>query len=193
MILKDGFDNNEIIKMKLEKSYKEILPNITTFIFDVDGVLTDGSVTLLPDGSQIRKMSTRDGYALQLAVKKGFNIIIISGGKNEQVRTRLAGLGIKMIYLGVSDKVDKLEDIIIENDLKREEIVYMGDDMPDYEIMQEVGLATCPKDACSDIREISDYISPYNGGEGCARDIIEQTMKVQGKWKDTSGEKVRSV
>jgi len=193
VILKDGFDNNEIIKMKLEKSYKEILPNITTFIFDVDGVLTDGSVTLLPDGSQIRKMSTRDGYALQLAVKKGFNIIIISGGKNEQVRTRLAGLGIKMIYLGVSDKVDKLEDIIIENDLKREEIVYMGDDMPDYEIMQEVGLATCPKDACSDIREISDYISPYNGGEGCARDIIEQTMKVQGKWKDTSGEKVRSV
>jgi len=99
--------------MKLEKSYKEILPNITTFIFDVDGVLTDGSVILLPDGSQIRKMSTRDGYALQLAVKKGFNIIIISGGKNEQVRTRLAGLGIKMIYLGVSDKVDKLEDIII--------------------------------------------------------------------------------
>lgn len=179
--------------MKLEKSYKEILPNITTFIFDVDGVLTDGSVILLPDGSQIRKMSTRDGYALQLAVKKGFNIIIISGGKNEQVRTRLAGLGIKMIYLGVSDKVDKLEDIIIENDLKREEIVYMGDDMPDYEIMQEVGLATCPKDACSDIREISDYISPYNGGEGCARDIIEQTMKVQGKWKDTTGEKVRSV
>ncbi len=192
-MLKDDFDNNEIIKMKLEKSYKEILPNITTFIFDVDGVLTDGSVTLLPDGSQIRKMSTRDGYALQLAVKKGFNIIIISGGKNEQVRTRLAGLGIKMIYLGVSDKVDKLEDIIIENDLKREEIVYMGDDMPDYEIMQEVGLATCPKDACSDIREISDYISPYNGGEGCARDIIEQTMKVQGKWKDTTGEKVRSV
>jgi len=193
VMLKDDFDNNEIIKMKLEKSYKEILPNITTFIFDVDGVLTDGSVTLLPDGSQIRKMSTRDGYALQLAVKKGFNIIIISGGKNEQVRTRLAGLGIKMIYLGVSDKVDKLEDIIIENDLKREEIVYMGDDMPDYEIMQEVGLATCPKDACSDIREISDYISPYNGGAGCARDIIEQTMKVQGKWKDTTGEKVRSV
>ena len=179
--------------MKLGKSYKEILPHITTFIFDVDGVLTDGSVTLLPDGSQIRKMSTRDGYALQLAVKKGFNMIIISGGKNEQVRTRLAGLGLKMIYLGVSDKVDKLEDILIENDLKKDEIIYMGDDMPDYDVMQKVGLATCPKDACSDIREISDYISPFNGGEGCARDIIEQTMKVQGKWNDVDGEKVRSV
>jgi 3-deoxy-D-manno-octulosonate 8-phosphate phosphatase (KDO 8-P phosphatase) len=179
--------------MKLGKSYKEILPHITTFIFDVDGVLTDGSVTLLPDGSQIRKMSTRDGYALQLAVKKGFNMIIISGGKNEQVRTRLAGLGLKMIYLGISDKVDKLEDILIENDLTKEEIIYMGDDMPDYDVMKEVGLATCPKDACSDIREISDYISPFNGGEGCARDIIEQTMKVQGKWNDTAGEKVRSV
>ena len=179
--------------MKLGKSYKEILPKITTFILDVDGVLTDGSVTLLPDGSQIRKMSTRDGYALQLAVKKGYNMIIISGGKNEQVRTRLAGLGLKMIYLGVSDKIDKLEDILIENTLTRDEIVYMGDDMPDYEIMQEVGLATCPKDACSDIREISDYISPFDGGAGCVRDIIEQTMKVQGKWSDTSGEKVRSV
>ena len=179
--------------MKLNKSYKEILPKITTFIFDVDGVLTDGSVTLLPDGSQIRKMSTRDGYALQLAVKKGYNMIIISGGKNEQVRTRLAGLGLKMIYLGISDKVDKLEDLLIENQITRDEIVYMGDDMPDYEIMQQVGLATCPKDACSDIRAISDYISPFNGGEGCARDIIEQTMKVQGKWNDTSGEKVRSI
>jgi len=179
--------------MKLGKSYKEILPKITTFIFDVDGVLTDGSVTLLPDGSQIRKMSTRDGYALQLAVKKGYNVIIISGGKNEQVRTRLSGLGLKMIYLGVSDKVDKLEDILIENQITKEEIIYMGDDMPDYDIMQQVGLATCPKDACSDIREISDYISPFIGGSGCARDIMEQTMKVQGKWSDNSGEKTRSI
>ena len=179
--------------MKLDKSYKEILPNITTFIFDVDGVLTDGSVTLLPDGSQIRKMSTRDGYALQLAIKKGYNIIIISGGKNEQVRTRLSGLGIKMIYLGIHDKVDKLEDILLENNISRDNIVYMGDDMPDYDIMKEVGLATCPKDACSDIREISDYISPFNGGEGCVRDIIEQTMKVHGKWNDTSGEKIKSI
>ncbi|MEN8138551.1 MAG: HAD hydrolase family protein [Bacteroidota bacterium] len=179
--------------MKLDKSYKEILPNITTFIFDVDGVLTDGSVTLFPDGSQIRKMSTRDGYALQLAVKKGFNIIIISGGKDEQVRTRLNGLGIKMVYLGISDKIEKLEDILIENKLNRDEIVYMGDDMPDFEIMQQVGLATCPKDACSDIREISDYISPFNGGNGCARDILEQTMKVQEKWGDTPEDKTRSI
>lgn len=182
--------------MKIGKSYKELLPNINTFILDVDGVLTDGSVTLLPDGSQIRKMSTRDGYAIQLAIKKGYNIVIISGGKNEQVRTRLAGLGVKMIYLGVSDKIEKLQDILIENDITTEQIVYMGDDMPDYEIMQEVGLATCPKDACSDIREISDYISQEIGGSGCVRDIIEQTMKVQGKWhdnSDASGDKVRSI
>jgi len=179
--------------MKLIKSYKELLPKITTFIFDVDGVLTDGSVTLMPDGSQVRKMSTRDGYALQLAVKNGYTVIIISGGKNEQVRTRLIGLGLKMIYLGVGNKVDKLEDILIENELIKEEIVYMGDDMPDYEIMKEVGLSTCPKDACSDIREISDYISPFTGGSGCVRDIIEQTMKVQKKWIDTSSDKIKSI
>ena len=179
--------------MKLDKSYKEILSQITTFIFDVDGVLTDGSVTLLPDGSQIRKMSTRDGYALQLAVKRGYNIIIISGGKNEQVRDRLNGLGIKMVYLGISDKIEKFEDLLIENQITPEEIVYMGDDMPDYDIMQRVELACCPKDACSDIREISDYISPFKGGEGCVRDILEQTMKVQGKWMDASSTKTTSV
>ncbi|MCK5824301.1 MAG: HAD hydrolase family protein [Ichthyobacteriaceae bacterium] len=179
--------------MKTDKSYKEILQDITTFIFDVDGVLTDGSVTLMPDGSQIRKMSTRDGYALQLAVKKGFNVIIISGGKDERVKTRLNGLGIKMVYLGVSDKVDKYENLLIENQITKDQVVYMGDDMPDYDIMQLVGLATCPKDACSDIREISDYISPFNGGEGCARDILEQTMKIQKKWLSADGSEIRSI
>lgn len=179
--------------MNLSKGYKELLENITTFIFDIDGVLTDGRVTLMPDGSQVRVMHIKDGYALQLAVKKEFKVIVISGGKSEQVKTRLAGLGIKMIYLAVSDKLEKLNDILLENDLTPDEVVFMGDDMPDYEIMQNVGLSCCPKDACSDIKEISNYISPYIGGAGCVRDIIEQVMKSQSKWDDLKDDKTSSI
>lgn len=173
--------------MKLDISYKEVLSEIENFIFDVDGVMTDGSVTLMPDGSQIRKMSTRDGYALQLAVKKGLNIYVISGGKDPMVAKRLEGLGIKGVFLGIRDKSEKLEDLVITEGLQVNKTAYMGDDMPDYDVMKLVKLACCPKDACSEIREISDYISPFKGGEGCVRDIIEQTMKVQGLWGENDG------
>jgi len=164
------------------KNYKEHLASITTFIFDVDGVLTDGRVMITTSGEQYRNMNIKDGYALQLAVKKGYNVAIISGGNNEGVRLRLKGLGLTDIYLGQSHKMDAFEDLLAIYDLKEDEVLYMGDDIPDYEVMQRSGLATCPNDAAEEIKSISDYVSPIKGGNGCVRDVLEQTMKAQNKW-----------
>ncbi len=163
-------------------NYKQKLKDISTFIFDVDGVLTDGSVLLLPDGTMSRTMNTRDGYAMQLAIKQGFNIIIITGGKDELIKKRLEGLGVADIFLGVTHKMDAYNEVLYRYHLKPENIIYMGDDIPDYEVMTNVGLPTCPYNAAPEIREISQYISPKNGGEGCVRDIIEQTLKIHNKW-----------
>lgn len=165
-------------------SYKQKLKNITTFIFDVDGVLTDGSVILAPTGEMVRTMHTKDGYAMQLALKKGFRIAVISGGRDKMVEERLRYLGLSDIYLGIRDKWDAYQEYLYSYNLKPEEIIYMGDDVPDLEVMKDVGLACCPNDAASDIRLISEYISLLDGGKGCVRDIIEQTMKVQKKWYD---------
>ncbi|MFV0304927.1 MAG: KdsC family phosphatase [Moheibacter sp.] len=165
-------------------SYKQKLKNITTFIFDVDGVLTDGSVILMPTGEMVRTMHTKDGYAMQLAVKKGFRIAIITGGRDKMVEERLKYLGITDIYLGAHNKLEAYEDLVFSYGLTPDEIIYMGDDVPDIEVMKEVGVACCPNDAVPDVRAISEYISLVNGGKGCVRDIIEQTLKVQGKWFD---------
>ncbi|SDW74832.1 3-deoxy-D-manno-octulosonate 8-phosphate phosphatase (KDO 8-P phosphatase) [Lutibacter oricola] len=167
----------------MEKSYKEIMPEITTFMFDVDGVLTNGMVHVSSTGELTRLMHTKDGYALKTAVMAGFNVCIISGGNNEGVRTRLEALGIKDIYLGAHAKIELFNEYITKKNIKPEEILYMGDDIPDYPVMKLVGLATCPKDAVAEIQEISDYISQKKGGLGCARDVIEQVLKVQGKWE----------
>lgn len=160
----------------------EIFEKINTFIFDVDGVLTDGSVTLI-GGDMVRSMNIKDGYALQLAVKKGYHVCIISGGKSESVRTRLNNLGIKEVYIGVSDKIEKFEDFLMCYDIKPETVAYMGDDMPDYEVMTKVAMPSCPADACSEIQEISAFISTKNGGKGAGRDLIEKVLKVQGNWE----------
>ncbi|UNY97813.1 HAD hydrolase family protein [Zhouia spongiae] len=165
-----------------EKSYKEYLEHITTFIFDVDGVLTDGSVLVTTDGDMLRKMSTRDGYALKTAIQKGYNVCIISGGSNEGVRKRLRGLGVTDIYLGTHHKTEQLDEYLDIYDIKAENVMYMGDDIPDLEVMKLIGLPCCPNDAASEIKEISKYISHKKGGKGCVRDIIEQVLKVQGKW-----------
>jgi 3-deoxy-D-manno-octulosonate 8-phosphate phosphatase (KDO 8-P phosphatase) len=165
------------------ENFKEKFKKISTFILDVDGVLTDGTVILMPNGEQARKMNIKDGYALQLAVKHGYRICIISGGKSEQVKLRLNGLGIQDVYIGISDKLEKYEDYFFTNHLTTEEILYMGDDVPDYEVMKKVGLAVCPNDASHEIKSICEYVSPFNGGLGCVRDIIEQVLKSQGKWK----------
>lgn len=169
----------------MKKNFKQLLKNITTFIFDVDGVLTDGSVILLPTGEQIVKTNIKDGYALQLAIKKGYKVCIISGKKSEALKIRLKELGINDVYLGITEKMDSFEDYLFSNHLKAEEIMYMGDDMPDYEVMQKAGIAACPEDAAEEIKAISIYISNKKGGHGCARDVIEQVMKVQEKWPVT--------
>ncbi len=167
----------------MEKSYKEIMPQIKAFIFDVDGVLTNGIVTIFPDGELIRQMNVKDGYALKIAVDMGYHVCIISGGTNPAVKLRLQGLGVKDIYLGVHNKREKLQEYIDMYDLHKENILYMGDDIPDFPVMQLIGLPTCPKDAVPEIQDISKYISQKKGGNGCVRDVIEQVMKVQDKWK----------
>ena len=166
----------------MEKSYKEYLSEITTFIFDVDGVLTNGIVTVFPDGQLLRQMNIKDGYALKSAVKAGFNVCIISGGKNEGVRTRLANLGITDIYLGAHDKIKQYNELVEKYNLKPENVLYMGDDVPDLPVMQLVGMPCCPNDAVREIKEVSKYISDKTGGNGCARDVLEQVLRVQGKW-----------
>lgn len=165
-------------------NYKSLLSGITTFIFDVDGVMTDGIVTLSTDGDMLRTMNVKDGYALQLAIKKGYKIIIISGGNSQVVRKRFQGLGIEEIYLAVGNKLEVFEDILNRDKLDLSEILYMGDDIPDYKIMAKVGVAACPADAVEEIKHISHYISPLPGGKGCVRDVLEQVMKVQDKWFD---------
>lgn len=166
----------------MEKSYKEYLKHITTFIFDFDGVLTDGNVLINTSGELLRTMNIKDGYALKAAVNQGFNVCIISGGKNEGVRERLKGLGIIDIYLGAHQKVDQLKEYMGTYDIKAENVLYMGDDIPDLPVMKIVGLPTCPQDAVAEIKEISKYVSFKNGGKGCVRDVIEQVLKVQEKW-----------
>ncbi len=163
----------------MEKSYKEIMPQITTFMFDVDGVLTNGLITITTSGELIRNMNIKDGYALKTAIDSGYNVCIISGGSNEGVRARLAALD---IYLGAHDKIVQFEKYLTRKNITPEEILYMGDDIPDYPVMQKVGLATCPKDAVPEIQGIAHYISQKKGGLGCVRDVIEQVLKVQGKW-----------
>lgn len=170
----------------MEKSYKEYLNQIKTFVFDVDGVLTDGSIQISTSGELLRTMNIKDGYALKLAQNSGYTVCIISGGKNEGVRKRLQGLGITDIYLGVSDKVEQMDEFFDIYDIKPEEVLYMGDDIPDYYPMKLVGLPCCPQDAAAEVKEISLYVSHKNGGEGCVRDVIEQVMKVQGKWIEKS-------
>ena len=164
------------------KSYKEYLHNITTFVFDVDGVLTDGSVLVTTNGEMLRTMNIKDGYALKTAVDKGYKICIISGGSNEGVRKRLNGLGIKDIYLGVQQKIKRLQEYMTSNGISTDQLLYMGDDIPDIPVMQMAGLPCCPQDAVPEIKAISRYVSHKNGGKGAVRDVIEQVMKVQGKW-----------
>lgn len=165
-------------------SYKQRLPKITTFIFDVDGVLTDGSVILDSSGEMVRTMHTKDGYALQHAVKKGYNIVIITGGNSIMVKKRLEGLGIRDVFLAVHDKLPVMSQYLKEKQINHQEVLYMGDDIPDFPCLKEVGVSTCPHDAAIEIREISDYISHIDGGKGCVRDVIEQTLRVQNKWMD---------
>ena len=163
-------------------NYKSQLKQITTFIFDYDGVLTDGSVIMMPDGEGLRVTNLKDGYALQLAVKKGYHVAIISGARSASMAQRLKAVNVTDVFLGIDNKIETLRKYLKDNNIQSSQVIYMGDDIPDYEVMLEVGLPVCPADAAEEIKRISRYISHRAGGKGCARDIIEQVMKIQGKW-----------
>ncbi len=166
----------------MEKSYKEYLKNITTFVFDVDGVFTDGTVLITTEGELLRKMSVKDGYALKTAIDKGYNVVIITGGTNEGVRERLKSLGVTDIYMGAHFKEEPLKEYMDVYRIKPENILYMGDDLPDIPPMLLVGIPTCPQDAVQEVKAVSKYVSHRNGGDECVRDVIEQVLKVRGDW-----------
>ncbi|MBO7316541.1 MAG: HAD hydrolase family protein [Paludibacteraceae bacterium] len=161
---------------------KEKMAKIKAFAFDVDGVLSANTIPLFPDGEPMRMINIKDGYAIHQAVLKGFPIAIISGGKTNAIRVRFESLGIKDIYLGSRFKTNEFADFLEKYDLQPSDVLFMGDDIPDFEVMKMVGIAACPCDAAPEIKEISAYISNKKGGEGCGRDVIEQVLKAQDKW-----------
>ena len=158
------------------------LSQISCFVFDMDGVLTDGTLLVLPDGLMARKMNIKDGYALQLAVKKGYSVIIISGGNSPEAKERLFKLGVDQVWMGVKDKLTLLKTELDKKQIPMSQVLYMGDDIPDLAVMQAVGFPCCPADAATDIRLASKYISPFKGGEACVRDVMEQVLKLRGDW-----------
>lgn len=163
-------------------NYKALLNDVDTFIFDYDGVMTDGKVMLLEKGQPLRSANVKDGYVLQLIVKLGFNVAIISGGFSRSVENRLEMLGIKDVFIGVKNKEEALKKYLSDRKINPKNVVYMGDDIPDFKVMKMVGIPVCPADAVEEIKDISIFISDKNGGAGCVRDIVEQVLKVQGKW-----------
>ncbi len=165
----------------MPSNYKQLLNNVKAFVFDVDGIFSN-NVLLHSSGEMLRSMNIKDGFAVQYAVKMGYSIAIITGGNSDSVRIRFENLGIKDIYMKSSNKIIDFEHFLAKNNLKPNEILYMGDDLPDYPIMQKVGVPACPADAVEEIQSISLYISHKTGGEGCVRDVIEQTLRVQDKW-----------
>jgi len=160
------------------------LKQINCFVFDVDGVLTDGSLLVMSDGLMVRKMNIKDGYALQLAIKMGYRVLIISGGNSIEVTDRLLKLGVTEVWMQVTDKRALLADYLTKNAIDPHTVAYMGDDIPDFQVMQLVGMPCCPADAATDIVAISHYIASKKGGEGCARELMEKVMKLNGNWHE---------
>lgn len=164
----------------------ELFKDITTFVFDVDGVMTDGTVLLLENGLQARQMHIKDGLALQMALTNGYRVYVISGGASEPVIRRLQYLGVEEIHLGLKDKLKFFEGICEQHKLQWREILYMGDDLPDVPVLEKVGLPCCPKDAALEVKTISKYISSAKGGKGCVRDVIEKVLKLNNHWQYTT-------
>lgn len=163
-------------------SYKQRLPEITTLVFDVDGVFTDGTVTVMPDGQLLRNLSAKDCYALQYAVKQGMRVAIITGSNSMSVAESLRHLGVRHIFLQSSNKLVVYEKFKETEAISDEEILYMGDDIPDYAVLSRTGISCCPADAGEEVKRICHYVSRKNGGKGCVRDVIEQTLRAQNKW-----------
>ena len=165
-------------------NFKEDLRRVKAFIFDVDGVFSASEILLHPSGELMRTMNIKDGFALQYTINKGYSVGIITGGNSESVRTRFQNLGVTDIYMKSRIKMNDFNDFLFKHKLDPGDILYMGDDLPDYEVMKSVGFPTCPSDAVEEIKAISKYISDKPGGEGCVRDIIEQVLRLHGKWMD---------
>ncbi|MCU4156969.1 HAD-IIIA family hydrolase [Carboxylicivirga sp. A043] len=163
-------------------NFKEDLMKVKAFVFDVDGVLSPQLIPILDTGKPMRMANIKDGFAIQLAVKLGYPVAIISGGKTESVYKRYEGLGLKHIYQGISDKWSCFEEWMAETGIKAEEVMYMGDDLPDYPVMKHVGIPVCPADAVEEIKSLCKYISDKKGGEGAVRDVMEQVLRAHGKW-----------
>ncbi len=174
-------------------SYLNRLADIQVFVLDMDGVLTDGTVYVSESGEQLRRMNIKDGYAIQLAIKKGYKIVVLSGGNTLTVVNRLEGLGITDIFIGISDKVAVLNEYMENNELKYKNVLYVGDDIPDIDVMQLVSIAVCPADAVHQIKAIAHYVSPLKGGEGCVRDIIEKVMTLRNDWNNDFSTTTRST
>ncbi|MBP7274530.1 MAG: HAD-IIIA family hydrolase [Saprospiraceae bacterium] len=160
----------------------EKFTRVKAFVFDVDGVMTDSSLFVNEDGSLTKLMNVKDGFAIKKAIAEGYNICIITGGKSIGTAKRFHNLGVNHVFIAAEEKIPYFEDFLAETGLKKTEILYMGDDLPDYQIMKIVGVPTCPHDAVPEIIAISDYVSPFSGGKGCVRDVIEKVLKIQGKW-----------
>ena len=173
------------IKNETMKNYKEKLNKIRAFILDFDGVLSNGMVYVTADGEQVRATNVKDGYALHYALKKGYKVVVISGGYAESMKLRFRDFHGMEFFLHVSDKIKVFNEYLANNDLKPEEVLVMGDDIPDYPMMKLAGVKCCPANAAHEIQELADYISIRNGGDGAVRDVIEQTMRLQGTWFDT--------
>lgn len=168
--------------------FKDELKKIRAFVFDVDGVLSHQDMNLAPDGELIRTSCTKDGYAIMYSIRKGYIVAVISGGGAPGIGERLEKLGLKKedIYLKTANKTVALQEIMERYNLQSSEVMYMGDDIPDYMVMTMVGLPVCPVDACEEIKSVSRYISDIEGGRGCVRDVMSQVLKARGDWMDTS-------
>lgn len=164
------------------QNFKQKLHKIKAFAFDFDGVLTNGTITLLPDGEHLRTVNAKDGYAVHNATSKGYKVAIITRASAQHLKTHMAEVGVHDIYLKSQNKFESLEDFAFSNHIQLDEILYMGDDVPDMECLQRAGVSTCPADAVAEIRAICDYTSHLKGGEGCVRDIIEQVLRLHNKW-----------
>lgn len=163
-------------------NFKEDIARVEAFVFDVDGVMTDGGIIPTPEGDFIRRYNAKDGYAIAYALREGFKVCVISGGRGKMLENRLTMLGVTKMYLNCMNKVEALEEFLAENGLDRQSVIYMGDDIPDLECMMRVGIPVCPADAAMEVVEASRYVSEYNGGHGAVRDIVEQVLRAKGCW-----------
>ncbi len=163
-------------------NFKEDIARVRAFVFDVDGVFTDGGIIVTPEGDFIRKYNSKDGFALSYAIKRGYKTAVITGGRGNCLETRFRMLGIDKLYTNCLDKLDKLKQFMTEYELQPDEVLFMGDDIPDVEPMLHVGMPVCPADAAIEVIEAARYVSPFKGGEGCIRDVVEQTLRARNDW-----------